>query len=450
MPTPLACRPLQANELPHHSIAAAVVHRRLLRSAHPKLRFGPLQPASPTPATSPTSPNGPGWWLQLRIGAVPLVLQAPPSLWPEWSPPVAGRAVPEALVSAGIAHAAAPLWQALAQATGATVQVLRACWMQQAPPPPVQALAWQFGPNGWSGSLHAPTAPAWAGWSTALREPARTPWQSPAADPWRAGALSASLPVPVALELGRTRLPAGDLARMRRHAVLLIDALDGAPATAFAAGRSANQHLVRVLAGRRRQLVAQAGWQAPGHLRRQVLSTAAMTSPPLSLEGIPMSAQADHSSAAAVPTAASTATSTSQDPGTERLDLGAVEVEVRFELARQHWPLAELAQWRIGESLPFDVPFAGATVGAWVHERCVASGRLVVVGDRLGLRIDALNSEAAAAVSQAPSVAAQTPLPPASRPRGRANITPKESEPARADTIPTSSPSSSSSSNTSD
>jgi flagellar motor switch/type III secretory pathway protein FliN len=27
-------------------------------------------------------------------------------------------------------------------------------------------------------------------------------------------------------------------------------------------------------------------------------------------------------------------------------------------------------------------------VTAWVHERCIAQGRLVVIGDRLGVRLD--------------------------------------------------------------
>ena len=80
------------------------------------------------------------------------------------------------------------------------------------------------------------------------------------------------------------------------------------------------------------------------------------------------------------------------DASAARLDVDALDIEVRFELARQHWPLAALAQWRVGEALPLDVPLADATVGAWVHDRCVASGRLVVVGDRLGLRIDSLRA----------------------------------------------------------
>jgi type III secretion system YscQ/HrcQ family protein len=377
MPRAAVCRPLQAAELPQLSAAAAATHRWLLRSAHPALRFGPL------PTASPASPPGPGWWLQLQLGAVPLVLQASAAVWPEWSPAQTGSAVPEALVSAGIAHAAAPLWSALAQATGAPVQLLRACWLPRSPTPPTQALAWQLGTGEWRGSVHAPTASAWAAWAAALPAAERPALQQ--AEAWRSGALGAALPITVALELGRTRLPAADLGRARRHAVLLIDALHGTPPMPIAGGRSGLPHTVHVLAGRQRWRLAQALWQPPGRWLRQALSTVAPASSPVSLEGTPMSAQADRSPAHAAPAA--------DEPAAERLDLGPIEIEVRFELARQHWPLAELAQWRIGESLPFDVSLVGATVGAWVHEHCVASGRLVVVGDRLGLRIDALHAQ---------------------------------------------------------
>jgi flagellar motor switch/type III secretory pathway protein FliN len=367
-------RRLQAADLLRIDAGAAVVHQRLLRSAHAALRFGSIRP-SLQPAA-----NGPGWWLQVRLGSVPLLLQAPASLWAEWSPAHTGGAVPEALVSAGIAHAGAPLWSALAQVTESPAQLERACWLQRAPPPPGQALAWHLSAGDWRGSLHAPTAAAWSQWAAALRAPAPPPWCSDRADAWCSGALSASLPVPIALEVGRTCLPAAELSRMRRHAVLLIDALCGRPP--IEGGGRGRAHTLHVLAGRRRRPVAQAQWQASGRLVRQAMSPPSSLIP-VSLEGIPMSAPSDHSPGIAAPAAPNVVT--------ERLDLGPIDVEVRFELARQHWPLAELAQWRIGESLPFEVPLAGAVVGAWVQERCIASGRLVVVGDRLGLRIDALH-----------------------------------------------------------
>jgi flagellar motor switch/type III secretory pathway protein FliN len=206
--------------------------------------------------------------------------------------------------------------------------------------------------------------------------------------------------VPVMIEVGRTHLPTADLARLRRHAVLLIDTaapMGGRWPFAAPQGRGEGQHPVVVRAGVRRELVARALWQPPGRLRRQALCAVAMSPPPSFVEGKPMSAQAERSSAPAG--------SAPQDDAAEPLALGPVEVEVRFELARQHWSLHSLSQWRVGEALPFDMALTQATVGAWIHDRCVASGRLVVVGDRLGLRIDALHAQPTAAAQPGPAAA---------------------------------------------
>jgi flagellar motor switch/type III secretory pathway protein FliN len=369
LPVAPACRALQLADLPRLGAAAAAVHRRLLRSTHPALRFG---------ARAEAVGRGPGWWLDLQLGGVPVVMQASASSWPEWSPARTGAGVPEALLGAGIAHAGAPLWHALAQASGRPVQVVRARWLRDAPAAAADALAWQLAQSGWLGSLHAAGSRAWERWAAELPVPAALPWQIDGARFERA------LGVPIALELGRTRLPVPDMASLRRHAVLLIDG-----ATSGGAGRPASQHAVCVLAGHRRRPVALAWWQAPGRLQRRGPPLAALASPRTSLEGIPMSNP--HASLFSSADASSVDRS-SADPSSAdaRLDLGAVDVEVRFELARQHWPIGELAQWRVGEALPFELPFADAVVSAWVHERRVASGRLVAIGDRLGLRIDAL------------------------------------------------------------
>lgn len=367
----IACRPLQADELPNINAAAAAVHRRLLRSAHPALHFAPIA----TPA------RGAGWWLPLRVGSLPLVLQAPASMWPEWSPAHTGNDMPDALRSAGVAQAAAPLWAALAQVLGAPVQLVSARWLRDAPAAGFEALAWRLDHGGWSGSLHAPTPLAWTHWAAARPDPALSGLaaRSPAISLHRCdGAVSPTLAVPVTIEVGRTRLPVVDLARLRRHAVLLID-------TAAQPARGGGPLAVCLFAGIRRLPFAQASWQPAVGLHRQPGLPAAMNASSLPLEGNTMSTQAERSSPPQSPAAA--------EAGAQTLDLGPVEVEVRFELARQPWRLDQLSQWRVGEALAFDLAPAQATVGAWIHDRCVASGRLVVVGERLGLRIDALHAE---------------------------------------------------------
>jgi type III secretion system YscQ/HrcQ family protein len=376
----LAWQPLTADALPHLSEAAAAVHRRLLRSAHPALHFAPVAPRA----------RGPGWWLQLRVGSLPLVLQAPASSWPEWSPAQTGGEMPDALRAAGIAQAAMPLWAAFTQVVGAPVQLVSARWLRDAPAAAADALGWRLDHGGGcSGSLQAPTPPAWTLWAAALQEPTPSGRAAPppALGPDRyGGAVSAALTLPVTIEVGHTRLPAADLARLRCHAVLLID-------TAARPSRAGGPLAVRVLAGTGRLPLARALWHSGGGLHRQPGWPTAMDLSPPQLEGNTMSAQAERSSAPQSPAL--------DEAGAPALDLGPLEVDVRFELARQPWTLSELAQWKVGEALAFDMPLSQAMALAWIHDRCVASGRLVVVGDRLGLRIDALHAAPPAAAAAA-------------------------------------------------
>jgi flagellar motor switch/type III secretory pathway protein FliN len=372
------CRCLESGDLLAISPAGAAAHSRLLRTAHPHLGFSP--PAAP-------SERRPGWWLVLKMGDSNVQLQMPGYAWPEWQPEQAGAHVPDTLLAAGVSQMGAPLWQAFAQATQLPVQLLRARWLHDMPAAPADALAWRLQSSAWHGTLHLRSERAWRHWAAALPKPVTSP-----SLPWleRFGAATAAdeaLCVPVALVIGRTRLPVVDLARLRRHAVLLIDTL---ALTAQPPGTSRG-HAVYVLAGRARVCVAHALWQPPALLRR-------CAAPLPTLQGDPMN-DLDTTPVPSTPDSAN---------HPEALDLGPVEVEVRFELARQHWPLGRLAQWRIGEALPLAAPLADAVLTAWVHERCVASGRLVVIGDKLGLHIDALG---AAAARMTPAPVASAPAP---------------------------------------
>ncbi len=388
-------RALQRGDLPRIGAAAATAHRRLLRSPHPHLRFLP-------PAVA--APRGPGWWLRLRAGDSRVHLQMPAHAWPDWHPEHTGADVPEALLTAGIAQIGAPLWQAFAQAARAPVQLLHARWLHEAPAAPADALAWRLQGSAWQGTLHLANALAWQQWAATLPEPAATRQLPPGFG--AASMAHEALRVPVALEIGRTRLPLADLARLRRHAVLLIET----PTLVAPPRGGARAQAVRVLAGPTRLCVAHALWQPPTLLRQ--------AAPAPSLQGDTMN-DTDTTPAAATDAAPLNA---------ETLDLGAVEVQVRFELARQHWPLAHLAQWRIGEALPLDAPLADAVISAWVHERCVASGRLVAIGDKLGLRIDALDAEAARAAAAPPASAPASSSAPAPASDGVPAATPERSD----------------------
>jgi type III secretion system YscQ/HrcQ family protein len=364
-------RPLRPGDLPAITPGAAAAHRRLLRSSHPHLRFSRSVTASQ---------REPGWWLVLTVGTGTVHLQMPADCWPDWQPGHTGADVPEALLAAGMEQSGAPLWQAIARATGAPVHLQRARWLREAPAAPADALAWRLQGSAWHGSLHLSNTHAWQAWSTRLPEPAVAPPL-----PHGFGAASVAyqaLCVPVVLEIGRTRLPLADLARLRRHAVLLIDT----PALPALSRGTSRAHPVRVLAGRGRMCVAHALWQPPALVLRQA-------APAPSLQGATMN---NHDTDSRTPSDAASPA--------EAIDLRAVEVQVRFELARQHWPLTDLAQWRLGEALPLNATLADAAISAWVHERCVASGRLVAIGDKLGLRIDTLDAESAHATASRAAV----------------------------------------------
>jgi flagellar motor switch/type III secretory pathway protein FliN len=370
MNSPQPIRSLAQAPLPRWGDAAVAVHRHLLRAGGGALRW-----------LVDGSANTAGWEIGVRIGSASMRLLVAPTAWPQWAPEHVGRDVPPAVIAAGLAHDGAPLWHALATRCAQMVQLVGARWCDDGLSPAADALAWRLDAAGWQGVLQAQDDAQWAVLADHL---AAQPAPKPTPRPWSADEID------ICLELGRTRLAQTAFARVRRHAVVLLDA----PHADGAAARRSNEPLeLIVCAGAARTPLARAQWQAPARL---VLLEAlrAPTAPRrtgFSSSGVAM--QNTHSA------------------GAPALDLGDIDVDVRFEIARQRWPLQALAQWRAGEPLALDVPLADATVTAWVHERCIAQGRLVVIGERLGVRLDTLHDGPAPGGTQEASKPAEQPAP---------------------------------------
>lgn len=366
--------PLMQWPLRRFSDAAAAVHAKLLAQPAGPLRWLACEERRQRSL----------WWVQLAVNDVPVRLHVQSRALDNWAASVAGPEVPPALVSAGVAHGGAPLWQALSSALNAPVQFIQARAMN-AMTVPDDALAWQLPSLGWRGVLYAGTDSLWQRLVCGVSD-------KPSASP---GDGLMELPLQVTLGVGRSRLGSADFARLRRHCVVLVDE-EGA----VYRQRDLLRLGVSVLAGPGRHRVAYAVWVGNALYRVadvSVVNSDDMPSPPSGADMNPSEQQATQAQTQTQdrPPAPSATAPVHQAP-----DLTDVEVDVRFEIGRQRWPLRQLVQWRVGQPVPLELALRDTPVTAWVHERCIASGRLVVIGERLGVRLDDVFSPLAQPVSK--------------------------------------------------
>jgi flagellar motor switch/type III secretory pathway protein FliN len=349
------------------SAAAAATHARLLAQPGGPLRW----------AASAEDRQRSFWWVQLAVNDAPVRLHVRARAFDNWAASVAGPQAPPALVSAGVAHSGAPLWQGLSTAFHAPVQFIEARAMN-ALTVPDDALAWQLPAMGWHGVLYAGTDNAWQRLVDGL--PAKV-----SASP-SDGLME--LPLEVRLRLGSSRLGGADFARLRRHCVVLLD-----ESGSVHRQRDLMRLGVTVLAGPNRRVVARAVWVGDALYRVDdivVVNNGETPSLPSGADMNPSDPQVTpdavaHDETPALPRAAAAAAAA---PPQHAPDLSEVEVDVRFEIGRQRWPLRQLVQWRVGQPVPMELALRDTPVTAWVQERCIASGRLVVIGERLGVRLD--------------------------------------------------------------
>jgi flagellar motor switch/type III secretory pathway protein FliN len=384
---PVSMTPLTQWPLRRFGRAAAMAHARML-----------AQPAGPLRwSACADQQHRPAWRVHLAINDAPVRLHVRSRAFDDWAASTAGTDVPPALVSAGIAQSGAALWQALSTSLNAPLQFIEAR-SANALTVPDDALAWRLPALGWHGVLHAGTDAAWERVVAGLPDRAIA---SPSE-----GLME--LPLQVRLRIGYSRLVGADFSRLRRHCVVLVD-----EAGAVRRHRDLVRLGVTVLAGPNRRVVARAVWVGNALYRAADFVVVNNGETPHALSGDEMNtsdststavAAAQDSAAAGVPGAmppaapppvaapragapvrgAPAATAqTFQAP-----DLSEVEVEVRFEIGRMRWPLRQLVQWRVGQPVPLELELRDTPVTAWVHERCIAQGRLVVIGDRLGVKLD--------------------------------------------------------------
>jgi flagellar motor switch/type III secretory pathway protein FliN len=349
--------------------AAAAAHARLL-----------TQPAGPLRwAASEDSRQRSFWWVQLAVNDAPMRLHVRSRVLDNWAASVAGPQVPPALASAGVAHSGAALWQGLSMALHAPVQFIEARQMN-ALSVPDDALAWQLPALGWHGVLYAGTDGAWQRLVDGLPD-------KPSAS---SGEGLMELPLQVRLRFGNSRLGSADFARLRRHCVVLLDEFGSVHRQ-----RDLMRLGVTVLAGPNRRVVARAVWVGDALYRVVdivVVNSSETPSQPSGADMNPSDPQATTDAAApngapSPPRAAATAAAATT-PQQQAPDLSEVEIDVRFEIGRMRWPLRQLVQWRVGQPVPMELALRDTPVTAWVHERCIASGRLIVIGERLGVRLD--------------------------------------------------------------
>lgn len=364
-------RPLSPWPLRRMSDAAAAAQARLF-----------TQPAGPLRwAANDEDRQRSFWWVQLAVNDVPVRLHVHSRAFDNWSASVTGSQVPPALASAGVAQGGAPLWQALSTALHAPVQFIQARAMN-ALSVPDDALSWQLPALGWRGVLYAGADSTWQ--------------QLVAGLPDRVSASPSDglmeVPLELTLGVGGSRLCSTDFARLRRHCVVLLDS-----AGAVHHQRDLIRLGVKVLAGPSRRPVARAVWANEALYRVAdfvVVNSGEMPSPSSPSSGTDMTTSETETQTTAVaqaqdgPSATPAAQAQASVPQHQAPDLSEVEVDVRFELGRMRWPLRQLVQWRVGQPVPMEIALRDTPVTAWVHERCIASGRLVVIGERLGVRLD--------------------------------------------------------------
>lgn len=382
----LSSRALRQWPLRRIGRSAAMAHAQLLAQPAGAVRWSAAR----------DEPQQTFWWVQLAINDAPVRLHVHARAFDDWSASVAGDDVPPALASAGIGQAGAALWQGLSTALNAPLQFVEARAMR-ALPAPDDALAWQLPAAGWRGVMYAGSDAAWQRLVGGLTD-------TPSANPSE-GLME--LPLQVRLRVGHTRLGHAEFTKLRRHCTVLVD-----EAGAVRRHRDLVRLGVTVLAGPNRRVVARAVWVGDTLYRAADFVVANSGETPLPLSGDEMNpnraqAMTDKADAAdPSPTPASDATQPGVPPAAptgpqagalsgaaagpqhSAPDLGEVEVEVRFEIGRMRWPLRQLVQWRVGQPVPLELELRDTPVTAWVHERCIAQGRLVIVGERLGVKLD--------------------------------------------------------------
>lgn len=292
-------------------------------------------------------------WLHLRIGGARMAVgfESLTGLR-NWSSLVDAKA-PDSLVAACVEMMGKPVWQAIAEHTGSAVDVLGFEGAAHEAPAAVSRVGLQLEQA--DGPLRI-RAVACLQDKAALAlavsmAPTLTRTMSPVAASHDADLTLDALPIQLAAELGRTRLPIGELTDLAPGDAVLVERLKRRGTTAL-----------RLCGGASAATLGECMFNELG------LEIVAIDEPrgekPMTDESL-MQPEAAHVSQA----------------------IEQMQVELRFELARWRTTIGELRRMQPGSVVELSRPVDGENVTLWVEHRCVGRGRVVMVGDELAVQV---------------------------------------------------------------
>lgn len=110
-------------------------------------------------------------------------------------------------------------------------------------------------------------------------------------------------------------------------------------------------------------------------------------------------------------TSTQTANGAAGDPISSEAQFEEIQVNLRFELARWHAPLAEVAALAPGTVIDLGRRIDEQSVLVWAEQRCIGKGQLVALGDRLGVRLLTVFGSDGSSVAQDRQQQVQSPPP---------------------------------------
>lgn len=301
-----------------------------------------------------------GHELRIRIGDAQVVLGLDTLSIFGAAADVTRHEIPNALRATYLNGLAASVWQELEKLTRRTIEVLDVR-SESVLEVSEECLGFEVG--------HAPDGPAARGFlRLADPEPGRNADLRQALCELSEREMAAA-PLPTHLMLrwaavaGCTSLTAGELRGLEEHDIVLID--DARPAAPNALGCWLGVGPARRQAGR---LLLSGG----GKLQMVQWGSSGETN---------MSAEAD-------------------TVLQKQADFADIPVKLRFELAQWNASLAEVGALAPGAVLDLGHPVDEHAVSIWVEERCIGKGRLVAIGERLGVRLVSVFGNEPAAVRE--------------------------------------------------
>jgi type III secretion protein Q len=304
--------------------------------------------------------------------------------------------VPDSLRCAAVMHALQPLWQAVERQLGASIELLS---LQGSVPArsPDEALGMSLTRTG-----DANAAPHAARTALLLRALQPLGWhhlaRAIAARPLIDSPSTHDVPLTVALQCDPVGLTLDELAHMEAGDVLLLDAqadqIDSVPVRLLLEGQPLPG--TRALrSGRRVEIVEAATAQT-------TLADACRPNP-----------RRRDMNDSDTPSRTSGQDEARPSPTQGAPDVDAIMVDIELELGRLSLPVSALRSLSVGQVFETTQPIEGNRVVLWCGGRQLGLGQLVAVGERLGVRVAALQTSTEASGGKRRTAAGTPPQDPA-------------------------------------